>query len=231
MIVTVITFGQNQKATEEITCTPPRFTGVKNLGAEFGEGKYSSIENYLGKIIPYPETAVKRAFQGTEIVRFIITAEGIIEDIKIINSVSEEIDSEITDALLATNGMWNPGHNNDKAVDMEKEIAIVFRLDNLPNHNFSSLAQKFYSSGAELLFVKHNLKKALKSFDKGIVLLPNERCLLSLRGLTRYEMNDKERAIIDWKRIKTLGGFEGDTYLENFKDLKGYAEMISVVKE
>ncbi len=49
--------------------------------------------------------------------------------------------------------------------------------------------------------------------------------MLVLRGLTRYQLGNREGAFTDWTRVKTLGGIESNEYLENIGELKGYAEM------
>ncbi len=230
MISSIITFGQNQKMLEEITCTPPKFTGVKGTVPLLVEQKYPSIEKYLGENVSYPKAAIERMDQGTEVVRFVVTPQGNVTDIKIINSVSSEIDEEVINALATTNGMWKPGRNYEKPVAMETEVAVAFRIDGLSHIDFYTMGKRYYLKGVEILFTRESPKKALKYFDKVVVLFPNETGLLALRGLTRYELGDKDGAIRDWTRIKTLGGIEGDIYLDQFSDFKGYAEMISITR-
>ena len=233
MISSFITFGQNQKLMEEISCTPPKFTGIKSAVPMLTEEKFPTIESYLAENAGYPVVAIQRRDQGTEVVHFMVMPNGEIAEIQIINSVSREIDDEVIKTLIATNGMWIPGHNNEKPVAMEKEVSVVFRIGEMSNNDFvyndfNYLSKKYFSHGAEMLFAKERPKKALKYFDKGIILLPNETAMLALRGLTRFELGDKEGALHDWTRIKRLGGLEGVGYIENFLEMKGYAEMMRV---
>jgi len=93
------------------------------------------------------------------------------------------------------------------------------------------MAQEYSTQGSTLLLMKDNPKKALKAFDKGILLRPNDQSLLLTRGLARYEVGDKEGAKRDWTRLKELGYGLGDAYLTNFDELKGYEEMISFLNE
>ena len=131
-------------------------------------------------------------------------------------------------ALIGTNGMWKPGNNNGIPVAMEKEVSVVFRLQD-SRYSFNELGKRYYSKGAEFLFVKKSPKNALKLFDKGITLLPNDVSILALRGLTRYEFGDRDGALRDWSRIKDLGCMDGDEYIKSFIDMKGYSEMIRVL--
>ena len=231
MICSIITLGQNQRSLEEITCTPPKFTGINGTVPILLEQKYPTIENYLAGKMTYPEEAKRLMQQGTVVVRFLVTPEGKIADTKIINSVSNEIDEEVINVLATTNGMWKPGFNNEKPVAMETEVSIAFRLEGIPHNDFYQMGRKYFSQGAITLFNKESPKKALRFFDKGIVLLPNEKGLLALRGLTRFELGDRDGALRDWQRIKSLGGFEGNVYLEKFGDFKGYAEMITTIQD
>ena len=41
---------------------------------------------------------------------------------------------------------------------------------------------------------------------------------------------DNEGAFQDWKRVKSLGGFESEEYLKRFADLDGYAQMIDILQ-
>ena len=223
----IITFGQNQKNGEQITCTPPRFMGIKST-VPMIEEKSPTIENYLRKNVTFPEHAKEMMQQGTEVVKFIVTPNGEVANIEIINSVSLDIDEEVIRTLITTNGMWKPGNNNGVPGAMEKEVSVVFRLDDSPL-SFYALGRKYFINGAKMLFTQQSPKKALKYFDKGIMLLPNETGMLALRGLSRFELGDKNGALQDWTRIKNLGGLEGDEFKESYIDMKGYAEMSKVL--
>lgn len=167
--------------------------------------------------------------EGTEVVQFVVNPSGELTDFKVINSVNPIYDEKVIRALLTTNGKWLPGLNNDQMVPMEKEVSIVFKLDNA--RDFTPRAKWYYKKGSKMLYVKENPKMALKNFNQGILLLPKEKCILMGRGLAKYELGDEAGACQDWNRIKSLGGFEGDAYLENYCNMKGYAEMIKIMNE
>ncbi len=225
------TLGQNQKMIEEIRCTPPKFTGIEKATQVVTEEKYQTIEQYLASIIEYPDEAIKSRNEGTEVVSFLVTSSGAIADINVVNSVSKEIDEAVISALKTTNGMWIPGSNNEKPVAMEKEVSVVFKFSDFAHNDFIQMTRKHYTQGSEMLFMKQNPKKALKYFDKGVVLLPNQKDLLVLRGLTRYELGDRDGALRDWTRIKNIGGLQGIGYIENFIEMKGYTEMIEALEK
>lgn len=231
MIISAIALGQDQKSRmmEEIKVVPPKFTGVARAVPVIEENRsVSELEGYLMNNVQYPQDAYDRHKQGTAVVSFVVTPNGEVEDFHIINSVSPEIDQEVIRVLQTTNGMWMPGYNNSNAVSMEKEVSVLFRIN--PNNNFIHETQKIFVHGSKLMFIKDKPKRALRVYDQGVVLRPNDKSLLLMRGLTRYELGDKDGACRDWTRIKTLGG-ESDYYLDEFCEMKGYADMIQILGE
>lgn len=60
--------------------------------------------------------------------------------------------------------------------------------------------------------------------------VPNDKSLLAIRGICKYQLGDKAGACRDWNRIKTLVGMGGDAYLDNFCEQPGYSEMIGMVQ-
>jgi TonB family protein len=234
MVVSVITFGQVKKESKdeikEAKVSPPRFAGVVKSVSSSQKGQFESITDYMARNVEYPQKSVKSFEQGTVIVQFMVSATGEISDCKIINSVSNEIDEEVLRVLNTTEGMWIPGVNNDNPVAMENEVSVVFKISGEKYCDFDYLGKKYFTKGSEMLNIKHDPKKALKYYDKGIVLLPKDLNLLLMRGLARYEVGNKEGAFQDWNRIKTLGGIVGNGLLDTYSKMEGYTALISILK-
>ena len=236
MILSGITFGQIEEAKMkhvdlgEVKVVPPKFTGIVNPVPVLNEGKFESIDDYLARNIQYPEEDVKCLNQGTEVVKFTVSPTGELTDFTIINGVSPQINDEVIRILQTTKGMWMPGYNNNEPVAMEKEVSVAFKITGMRYPiDFKVQGTKYFSQGGELFLTKHNPKKALKYYDKGIMLLPNDESLLLMRGLARYETGDKAGASDDWKRIASLGIAFSNEYLSSFSDLKGYEELTHVL--
>jgi len=242
LTTSVITFGQEKKEylneLREVKVTAPNFTGQKvlpKITTTTTEDELSPLKDYLLNNIQYPEQSKKMGKEGTEVVQFVVTPEGELTDFNIINSVSKEIDAEVVRVLKTTNQMWNPGMNNETPVAMEKEVSIAFKIstdDNLVNPtDFFLQAKRNFDNGSKKFFIKENNKSALRYYDKAMQYLPNDKAILLSRGMCRYELGDKNGACQDWNRIKTLGGIDGNVYLDNFCEFKGYADMISIFQE
>ncbi len=221
MLIAVIATSQNQES-KEMDVTPPTFKGeVPN-----------SINAFIQKRVKYPAPDLKWRQQGTVVVGFVITPEGKLEDIEVINSVSYAIDYEVIRALKSTGGKWTPGSINGETVAMANEVSVVFKL--YPDDNFVEIAKKYLDKGNQALFVKNQPEKALKYFNRGITFLPNDGTLLAIRGLCRYKLGDEIGATRDWDRTKVLANRKNSdvdfNYLtelmKNSGILKDYSELL-----
>ena len=212
MFVAIFSTGQNLKKTNvlrNVDVTPPVFTGIKEIVAVLNEVEPTSIYDYLGAKVNYPEYSEKWRREGTTVIHFTVLPSGELDDFHIINSVSSDIDSEVIRVLKSSDGMWKPGQNNGRQVAMEKEVAITFKME-FSNH--LRLAQKLYKRGHKKL-LKDKPKKALRLFSRAIVYQPYSSPLLFTRGVTRFSVGNKIGACQDWNRLKSLGSHLADTYL------------------
>ena len=218
--------GQNQTINlPESVITAPEFTA--NFKTE-GQGY---LKNYLLSHLEYPESSLQWNEEGTSVVQFLVTAKGEITNVNIVNSVSRDIDREVIRVLMSTSGMWRPALENGQPVAKEREVSIVFAPGELnPEQKFVKKAKESLALGNKQFFVKKNNKNALYFYDRAIRYVPNDKGLLVTRGMCKYQLGDKAGACKDWNRIKSLGGMEGDTYLDNFCEYTGFSEMIGMVQ-
>lgn len=237
MIASVMTFGQEQKQYNDeiqgVKIVAPKFKGpvTESESTNAKEG-YNSLHNYLLKRIQYPDESKRWFREGTEVVQFVITKDGQVADFNIVNSISSEIDEEVIRVLKTTNNLWIPGMKNGEFVDMDRELSIVFSLDETVENSpkFIEYARQDYNKANKKFFLEKKNKSALRYYDKAVVYIPNDKSLLVTRGMCRYVLGDNEGAFQDWKRVKSLGGFESEEYLKRFADLNGYAQMIDILQ-
>ena len=121
---------------------------------------------------------------------------------------------------------------NGEFVDMDRELSIVFSLDETVKNSpkFIEYARQDYNKANKKFFLEKKNKSALRYYDKAVVYIPNDKSLLVTRGMCRYVLGDNKGASQDWKRVKSLGGFESEEYLKRFADLDGYAQMIDILQ-
>lgn len=186
----------------------PVFTGTTNADAETPGKSPFLIYSYLRENVEYPKVALKYNIQGTEVVRFTVDATGKVGNITVVNSVCPEIDNEIVRVLKTTNGMWEPGLENGQPVEMEREIAMAFRLNNHVKSTNSNVLRKqatlLYNKGNKILLTDKNPEKAIRYFNRALNYLPAESAILQARGIARYLLNDKDGAQADWDRVAFL---------------------------
>lgn len=224
-------FAQEVKSNlEEIRVTPPRFTGIVQNPEILGQDEIVSFEKYLINNLQYPQEVISNGTEGTELVRFEVSANGKLSSFEVLNSVAPEIDSAIHAILLTTCGMWKAGETNGDPVSMPKEIAIEFKWKQFESMNntrdFDELAKHYMTKGTEQLVHKNNAKKALKLFDHGINYRPNEDCLLMGRCLCKYELGDEEGAMADWARIQSSGvSNDAIVLLDDYSNMKGSLDL------
>jgi len=229
LLLSAVAFSQEK--IEEVRVSPPEFAGFKGAALLVNEAnvQLQSLNDYVVTRLEYPQDDAQSFREGKEVIQFTVQPDGTLSDFVVINSVSDAIDDEVIRVLKTTSGLWKPGCNNKEAVAMDKEFAVTFKIAESPE--LKAQATHYFVKGNKQLLINRNPKRATRHFDRGIVLLPNEKCLLLARGMSRYEMGDKEGACRDWNRIKALGGFESDALLDNYCEMSGYADMLKTVKE
>ncbi len=222
LLISSIVFGQSEKKD----VTPAKFMGINN-GVYLNSDNSEIIKDYLMKNVVYPEKAIQCCKEGTEVVKFTITAKGNITDINIDNCVCSEIDKEVVRVLKETDGKWMPAYREGKPIETEQELAMVF-CDKKPDQiteYFVARATRFFNEGNKKFFEKDNPEKALKLYEMGLVYLPNDKGLLFMRGVSHFELGDEEAAKKDWEKVASLGGIEYNKF-----DLTGTESEI-VIRE
>lgn len=225
-----------QKNVPEVQVTPPVFAGLQIVPDESGSQR-DIFARYLSENFVYPVHAADCGDQGTGVVQFVVQPDGKLTGFRVINSISRELDKEFIRVIKTTEGMWKPGSNNGNPVQMEKEVSMMFVVDNewcnnKPTEYFTKQAKAYYTKANTLFFKEHSLKKALKNYNRTIKYLPYDTSTLLVRGLCRYELGDMEGARNDWERINKIdGSFDASWHIEEYTSLKGYDEMMATLEK
>jgi periplasmic protein TonB len=90
-------------------------------------GGINALRNYLSKELKYPKDSRRAGIEGRVLVGFIVNKDGAITDIKVVQSVSDELDQE---ALRVVKKMvkWEPGTEDDEAVKVAFRLPVQFQL-------------------------------------------------------------------------------------------------------
>lgn len=236
MLIASSSFSQNQShyflnELNENEVIPPEFCAIQKVIQ--GE-TYENMDEFMSKNLIYPVQSSTCRFQGTELVKFTVNPTGELSNFSVINSVCKKMDEEVIKVLELTNGMWQPGFVNGKPVAMDKEVSVAFVLHT--SNDFVEMAKNYMKQGNKMLFEKNNPKKALKYYDSGINLLPNNETLLAARGLCKYEMGDEAGATRDWERLRIIAERNGsvretENLVDGFIAMRGYTEMKKTIEK
>jgi protein TonB len=101
------------------------FTSVQQIPTF--PGGFDSFYKYLAQNIRYPASAVKDRIQGKVFLTFIVEKDGSLTDIKVIRSVSGDIDAEAV-RVLRSSPKWKPGIQNGRPVRVQFAVPIDFSL-------------------------------------------------------------------------------------------------------
>ena len=89
-------------------------------------GKF--LKEWVYKYIKYPEAAIRDGVQGRVMVDFIIDKDGKVTDVRVLRSVSEELDAEAVKVVSAS-PKWKPGRMNGNKIRTSMTIPVEFRLE------------------------------------------------------------------------------------------------------
>lgn len=86
------------------------------------------LEQWVYQYLKYPAAAVRDGIQGSVMVEFVINKDGKISDVKVVKSVSDELDAEAM-KVVAASPKWKPGKVNGERVRCSMTIPVEFRLE------------------------------------------------------------------------------------------------------
>lgn len=101
------------------------FTAVEHE-PEF-KGGTQAFYKYLRDAIHYPANAVKNHIEGKVFISFVVEKDGSLSDVKIVRSVSDDLDAEALRVIKASPN-WEPGTQNGKPVRVAYTMPLSFSL-------------------------------------------------------------------------------------------------------
>ena len=87
---------------------------------------------FLAQNMKYPVEAQEAKIEGRVIVQFIVDRDGSITDVKVVRSISPELDAEAV-RVISLMPKWNPGKQRGKAVAVKYTMPVMFRLQKQTN--------------------------------------------------------------------------------------------------
>lgn len=155
------------------------------------------LEKGLMKKTMYPSDALRSGIQGDVVFSFMITKEGKLENILMVNSMNVGLSPSAYNALSQLDQNWNPAKENGKPID--KKYTIVFRYRLYTNSKPAD--PKDEAAG----YVKRKkYDKALKSYNEAIDDNPYDYQLFESRSQVKEILGDLEGSKQDHKTSTIL---------------------------
>ncbi len=86
------------------------------------------LEKWVYQYLKYPEKALREGTQGRVMVDFIIEKDGKVTNVRVVKSVSPELDAEAVKVVSAS-PKWKPGRRAGEKVRTSMTIPVEFRLE------------------------------------------------------------------------------------------------------
>ena len=90
-------------------------------------GGVSGLMSFLGQNLVYPESAVQNNIQGKVLVKFVVTKEGNVANVEVIQSVDPALDAEAVRVVSLMKG-FTPGILNGEKVNVWYVLPVNYRL-------------------------------------------------------------------------------------------------------
>ena len=134
-------------------------------------GGEAALMKYLQENVKYPPKAAKDSIQGRVVVRFVVDSLGYVGDVKVLRSVSADLDAEAV-RVVKTLPRFAPGRMFGKAVNVWYTLPVTFKLqDKLEPEKPKDVEVKAeFPGGEEALnqFLKDHIKYPPKAAKKRI---------------------------------------------------------------
>ena len=98
----------------------------KNTGEVMPSCPYDLVE-YFQKNLHYPDKARRKKIDGRVLVGFVVSVDGSICDVKVVNSVNKILDKEAK-RIVSAMPPWSPGTKNGVPVKVFYKLPVQFKL-------------------------------------------------------------------------------------------------------
>jgi TonB family protein len=89
-------------------------------------GGMKALMDYLSTNVKYPEAAKQAGISGRVTTAFVVGEDGVIRDVKVLRSVSPELDAEAI-RVMSSMPKWKPGKQDGKPVPVRYTVPVNFR--------------------------------------------------------------------------------------------------------
>lgn len=195
----------------------PRFPGCEAESTEDAKIKCATEKmlQYLYTHVKYPLEAKNEGVQGKVVISFIVNEDGSISDAKIVREIGGGCGEEALKVVQSMNLMpekWIPGKQKGKAVNVQYNLPIAFKLSNGSESNSNSNSSKNTNLNPIQLKAFDNLKISPNPANHRVEIAWPEKGEIHVHI---FDMNGRIVHSSDW------GDFDGRQFIDVSKLVKG----------
>ena len=121
-------YGVNAQTPAPVYDTIPMMHSIEfDRPLTFMDGPVENFSVWCSNNIDYPQEALRNNISGKVVVRFIITADGNVSDVRVVKSAHPLLDAEAV-RVVSSSPAWEPVTLNGKKVNVEFVQPIVFKV-------------------------------------------------------------------------------------------------------
>lgn len=221
-------FPNLQKDTVPQSKTPKEIFTVAEQSPGFVGGT-KELYRWLGSKIKYPKAAQRANVSGSVFVKFIVEADGSIDDVKIMKGIGFGCDEEAI-RVIKTMPKWNPGIQNGRPVAVYYNMPIVFKLDG-PKEGKKGIDDNEKIGVTDLN--NSNESKIVGTFPIGVkkeksttigILHPHEKALFFIDGV---EIIDLKLANLSPSSIESISIVKAEQAIKTYGE-KGKNDVVLI---
>lgn len=132
MLLFLVSYGQDDKVYSEVE-QMPIFPGCDTSDKDQTEKTKCTNQNiiqFISENLKYPKEAKDEKVEGMVLTKFVITKEGVVDNIQIVNDIGSNCGQAARDVLNLLSDVkgWAPGIKEGKKVSVQYTLPINFRL-------------------------------------------------------------------------------------------------------
>jgi hypothetical protein len=228
----LMSYGQQIELPETLVKSP-RFMSEKM--EELDESR-SAIGQYMQQQLTTGANDATEYSEGVVVVEFTIHADGSLSGFTVDHGISARNDNAVLNVVKNSEGMWEPGQNNDQYVDMKKRLYVGFSdpespsLIELATEEQEMGLRKYYKVAyvEESPFLSNEkiarrktrlLRAALNNLDAAYTYQPEEPSTLFWQACVYEKLGDeakKNEKIFDYMNLLDPNYFRESEYIAVF---------------
>ena len=157
--------------------------------------KYNDVNTFFGRTTIYPSSALMADIEGNVLIGFLISKDGDIQNIKVINNPDQQLTLAVLTTLDMTTGKWIPCSCDSVPIDKEYLASIKFTTST----TFSDLkkrALKYFENGDD--------EKALRLINKALEIDEYDIELLKMRTSINKNLKNSDSLTADLNKIDEI---------------------------